>query len=126
MLPIDEEMPAALQMPAKHGKLRQRLLRDDPQLIRERRENDRRVVDALMIRDEDVGRARDDALEALERHADAGGLENQPRPRAGAAVRKVTAPVEQARDDRDRTEDDRIDGDGGKEKHDGTAPGVGG
>ena len=29
---IDEEVAAAPQMPAEHGKARQRLLRDDPQL----------------------------------------------------------------------------------------------
>ena len=37
MRAIDEQVPAALQVPAEHGKLRQRFLGDDPQLIRQRR-----------------------------------------------------------------------------------------
>ena len=61
--------PPALQVPAEHRKARQRCLRDDPQLVRQRREDHRRVVDALVIGHEDVGAARRDALEPLDRDA---------------------------------------------------------
>ena len=57
--------PPAPQVPAEHRKPRQRLLGDDPQLVRQRREDHRRVVDALMIRDEHVGRAGRDRARAL-------------------------------------------------------------
>ena len=119
---IDEQMAAAPQMPAEHRKPRQRLLGDDPQLIRQRREDHRRVVDALVVRDEDVGRARRDPLEPFDRDANAGGLQNQPRPRARAAVREVAAAIEQARHDRRRAEHDGVDGDGGNEKEDRPPP----
>ena len=94
MLSVDEQVAAALQVPAEHGKPRERFLRDDPELIRQRREDHRRVVDALVVRHEDVRRAGREALEALDGDVDAGRLQNQPRPRARAAVREVAAPIE--------------------------------
>ena len=109
ILAVDEEMLAAFQMPAEHRKFRQRLLRDDPQLVRQRREDDRRVVVALMVRDEDVVRAGLQTLETFDGDANAGRLQNQPRPRARTAVSEVAARVEQARDDRRRAEDDGVD-----------------
>ena len=101
--------PPRLRCQPSTGKPGERLLRDDPQLIRQRREEHRRVVDALVIRHEHVGRAGRDALEAFNRDADAGRLQNQPRPRARAAMREVAAPIEQARDDRRRAEHDGVD-----------------
>ena len=48
---IDEQMAAALQMPAQHREAGQRLLRDDAQLVRQAAEDDGRVVVALVIGD---------------------------------------------------------------------------
>ena len=93
------------------GKAAERFLRDDAQLIRDRPEQAGDVVDALVIRDEHVGAARHEALEAGHRHLNARGRENQPRPRARAAVREVAAPIEEARGDRREAEHDRVDGD---------------
>ena len=114
--------PPRLRCQPSTGKPRQRLLGDDPQLVRQRREDHRRVVDALVIRHEDVGRARRDALEPFDRDAHAGRLQNQPRPRARAAVREVAAPIEQAGHNRRGAEHDRVDGDGGDQKEDGPPP----
>src|SRR5438309_11259443 len=86
---IDEQVAAAFEVPAEHRKPRERFLRDDPQLVRQRREDDGDVVDALVVRDEDVGPARLDAFESLDRDADAGRLQDQPRPRARAPVSEV-------------------------------------
>ena len=122
---IDEQVLAAPQMPPEHGKLRQRLLGDDPQLVRQRPEDDRRVVDALVVRHEHVVRARLDAVEPFDAHADAGGLQNQPRPRPRTPVREVAAPIEQAREDRRRAEHDGVDRDGRDENEHRPPPVVG-
>src|ERR1043166_6552784 len=115
MRAIDEQMTAAAQVPAEHGKARERLLGDDAKLVRQRREHDGRVVNALMVRYEDVCPAGNDALEAFDGDANAGRLEDQPRPGARAAVREVAAAIEHARGDRRGAEDDRVDADGGDE-----------
>ena len=56
--PIDQQVARPAKMPAEKRKLPERLLGDDAKLERQRREDDRDVVDALMIRDENVGPAR--------------------------------------------------------------------
>ena len=73
---LDEEMPAALQMPPEHREARQRVLGDDAQLMRQRRENHRRVENTLMIRDEYVGGARRYPLEAFNPDAHTGGAQD--------------------------------------------------
>src|SRR5690348_6203203 len=99
MTAIDKQMAAALQMPAEHGKFRQRFFRDDPKLKRQRPEQNRRVVDALMVRHEHVRSAGRYPFETFDRYTDAGRLEYQKRPRAGASVREVAVAIPQARDD---------------------------
>ena len=84
------------------------------------------VVNALMVRHEYVRRSRPDALQALHRHPNACRLQNQPRPRPRAAVREISAPIEQARDHRRRAQHDRVDGDGRNEEEDGPPPVDGG
>ena len=64
---IDQQMSGAAKVPAEKRKPPERLLRDDAQLKRQRRENHRDVVDALVIRDEDVSLARLHALETAAR-----------------------------------------------------------
>ena len=53
-LPIDEQVTGPPQVPAEKRNPPERLLRHDPQLQRQRREHDRDVVDALVIRREHV------------------------------------------------------------------------
>src|SRR5215471_10560987 len=108
MTAIDEQMSPAPQVPAENGKSRQRFLRDDPELKRQRPEQNRSVVDALMVRDENVGRARRDPFKPFDGHAHAGGSEDEKRPRTGARVREVTTVIPQARNDRGRAEDDGV------------------
>ena len=78
MLAIDEQMSAALQMPAEDGELRDRFLGDNPQLKRQRAEDDRRVVMALVIGHKDMRRARRQPIETFNINANAGRLQNQP------------------------------------------------
>jgi hypothetical protein len=122
---IDEQMPAALEMPAEHRKARERCLCDDPELKRQRAEDHRRVVMALVIGDEDVGGAGRHALEALDGDADAGRVQDQARPRTRARVRDAPAPIEHAREERHRAEHNGVDGDGGNEKENSPPPMVG-
>jgi len=122
VLAIDEQMPAAAKVPSKHREPRQRCLRDDPQLVRQRREDDRNVINALVIRDEHVRRAGSDSLEALHAHADPGRLQDEPRPGARTSVREVTAPIEQARHDGRRAENDGVHADGGDQVKDRPPP----
>ena len=84
-----------------NGIFAERFLRDDPQLERQRREQDRDVVDALVVGGEDVAARRIEALEPVDSHLHAGGLQDQPRPRARARVPKVAAPIERALDTSD-------------------------
>jgi hypothetical protein len=46
---IDEHVPGAAKVPAQERDVPERFLRDDPQLIRQRPEQDGNVVDALVI-----------------------------------------------------------------------------
>ena len=119
---IDEQMAAALEMPAEHREPGQRFLRDDAQLVRQRAEHDRRVVVALMIRHEDVRGAGRQPRETFDRHFDTGRLENQPRPRTRAAVRKTSAMIDEARHDRSGAEHDGVDRDGRNQIEDGPPP----
>src|SRR5258706_15263098 len=75
-----------------------------------------------MVGDEDVRRAGFGPLEPLNGDADAGRLKDQPRPRAGAAVREIAAAIEEARHDRRRAEHDRVNRDGGNEIEDRPPP----
>ena len=93
---IDEQMSRPPQMPSEERDSAERVLRDDPQLIGERAEEDRDVVDALMIRGEDVAARRIEALEAADPHPHPGRLQDQPRPCARAPVADVTATVDDA------------------------------
>src|ERR1051325_1055017 len=63
MRAIDEHVSCALEMRTQHWKAAERFLRDDAQLKRNIPEQARDVVDALVIRDEDVGLAGYDAIE---------------------------------------------------------------
>ena len=54
---IDQHVAGALQVRAEHRKAAERFLRDDAQLKRDRPEQHRDVVDALVVRDEHVGLA---------------------------------------------------------------------
>ena len=55
-------------------------------------------------------------------NGDAGGFQDQPRPGARAPVGEVAARVKQARRERQRAEDDRVDTDGGNEEKDRSPP----
>ena len=121
-LTIDEQVSAAAQVPSEDGKPRQRFLGNDPQLVRQRREDHRRVVDALVIRDEDVGLARRDAIESFYGDFDARGFQDEPRPRAGAGVREVSAAIDDAGHDRRGAEHDCVEGDGGDQIEHGQPP----
>ena len=64
---IDEHVSRAPQVPAEEREVAERFLRDDSQLIRQRPEQDRNVVDALVIGDEDIRPARLEPLEPVDR-----------------------------------------------------------
>ena len=119
---IDEQMTRADQMPAEKRKAAERLLRDDAQLKRQRREDDRDVVDALVIRDEYVRLARLHPLEPLDAHVHACRRKDQPRPRPRAPVRRVPFAVDERGEDRERAEDDGVDRNGGNEEEDRSPP----
>src|SRR5206468_7462909 len=114
-----------LEVPAEYRKARERFLRDDPELKRQRAEDDRCVVMALVIGDEDVGGAGRHALEAFDGDADTGRFQDEARPRTRTRVRDASATIEHAREDRQRAEHDGVDADGGNEKKDGPPPMVG-
>src|SRR5262245_32886950 len=75
-----------------------------------------------MIGDEDIGATRLQPLEAAHLHAHAGGGENQPRPRSRAPVREVALTIEQAGAERERAENDGVDGDRRNQPEDGPPP----
>src|SRR5687767_14086978 len=100
-------MASPLQVRSEHWKTSQRFLGDDAQLERNVPEQAWNVVDALMVGDEHVGLAAHQTFEPLHCHVNAGGGEDQPRPRARAGMAKVTTSVEEARCDRRNTKDDR-------------------
>ena len=106
---IDEQMPGPLEVPSKKGISAKRRLGDDSELERKRREQNRDVVDALMIRHEHVGLARRDALEPSHRHPNAGRHQNQRRPGARAAVREVALAIDERGQQREGAKDDRVD-----------------
>src|SRR5687768_4263583 len=114
MRAIDEHVPAAAKVPAQERNSSERVLRDDPKLIRQRPEEHGDVVDALMVRDEHVGPAGREPLESFHRNMNPGGPEDQPRPRPRAPVREVASLLEEARPDRQRAEPDRVQSDGGR------------
>src|SRR5688572_12689052 len=119
---IDQHVPRAPQVPAEKRKVPERLLGDDPELKRQRPEQDRDVVDALVIGDEDVGAIAREPLEAHDLDPDPRRRQNQPRPGPRAPVRKVAGLLEQARCERQRAEDDRVQRDGGDQIEDGPPP----
>src|SRR5262249_20790556 len=71
MAPVDQHVTSAPQMPAEKRKVAERLLRDDAKLKRQRPEQDRNAVDALMIRDEDVRATGHEPIESLDTDAHA-------------------------------------------------------
>src|SRR5262245_60906718 len=125
MATIDKQMTSAFQMPAEYREFRQRFLGDDAELKRQRPEQHRCVVDALMIRYEDVGRSWRHTLKTFDGHANAGSFENQERPGAGTSMGEVTALVPEARHDRRRAKHDRVDGDGGYQEENRPPPVIG-
>src|SRR4029434_6225044 len=86
---IHEHVSGSTQVPAEKRKAAERFLGDDPQLIRQRPEQDRNVVDALMIRDEYVRSVAVEAIEAGYLNANAGRGQDQPRPCPRAPVSEV-------------------------------------
>src|SRR6476620_7797535 len=115
-------MSAAPEVPAENRKPRQRLFRDDPQLIGQRGKDDRDVVDALVIGNEDVGTAGLNPFEALDTDPNARRSQNQPRPRTRASMREMAASVEGARRNRCRAEQDGVDGNRGNQEENGPPP----
>src|SRR5512139_2144731 len=113
-------------MPAEKGERRERGLGDDPELVGERSEDNRDVVDALVIRHEHVGLAPLEPPEALRVHLDARGCEDEPRPGTGAAMGEPAVALKEARHDRDRPEHDRVDGNGRDQPEDRAPPVEGG
>ena len=75
---IHEHVSGAQQVPPHERNPAERFLCDDAELERQRGEDDRDIVDALVIGREDVAPGRIEALEPLDGHADAGGLQDQP------------------------------------------------
>ena len=108
---VDEQMTGPLEMPAEKREPPERLLGDDPQLQRQRREQDRDVVDALMVRGEHVAACRARARSSpLDRHPHAGRLRDQPRPRPRAAMRRSHRVRSNSdRDERGGPEHDRVE-----------------
>src|SRR5207342_900016 len=99
---IDQQMPGALKVPSEERNAAERLFRNDPQLKRQRREDDGDVVDALVVRRDDIAARGIDVLEARDANADTGGLQDQPRPGARAPMAEVTIPIEKRREQRNR------------------------
>ena len=119
---IDQQMPGAAQVPTEKRELPERFLRDDAQLKRQRRENHRDVVDALVIRDEHVGFAALDAVETSHAHIHSRRRQDQPRPRAGAPVRLIALRIDERRKNRKGAEHDGVNGDGRNEKENSSPP----
>ena len=72
--------------------------------------------------EEEVRLVTRQVVEAADVHGDAGGLQDQPGPRPRAAVREVALPVDQHRQQRQRAEDDGVQGDGGDQEEDRPPP----
>src|SRR5215204_4227698 len=108
-LAIDEHVAGPTKVPAHERDVSQRFLGDDPQLVWERPEEDRDVVDALMVCDEHVGASGLQALESACSDAYTRCGQNQTRPRARAPVREISVAIEKTRHERQRAEHDRVD-----------------
>ena len=65
---VDEHVTRAPQVPSQKRNVAQRGLRDDSELIRQGPEEDRDVVDALMIGHEHVRASRLESAQALDLH----------------------------------------------------------
>src|SRR5438128_7343431 len=115
MAAIDEDVTRSSKMPAEKRKAAERLLRDDSNLVRQRPEHDRNVVNALMVGDEDVRAIRIQPFESRYLDVHAGRDEDEPRPRPRAPVRKASAALEETRRNRQRAKKHRVDGDGGNQ-----------
>ena len=93
----------------RNGNRSERRLRDDAQLQRQRREQDRNVVDALMVRGEHIAAPGIEPLETADHHPHAGRLQDPRRPGARARVPDVAGAIHERRQDRDGPEHDRVD-----------------
>src|SRR5207237_6340369 len=91
---IDEQMSRPLQVPSETGDLPERVLRDNAQLIRKGGEDDWNVVDALVVRGEELAARLIDSHEAIDVHPHPRRLQNQARPRARTLMTEITASVE--------------------------------
>ena len=114
--------PVLRRCQPRNGKLTERGLGHDPQLQRNRGEDNRDVVDALVIRREHVAAMRVELVEPAHRHAHAGRAQQQPGPRPRAPVTDVAARIDERRQDRDRAENDRVNGDRRNQEEDRPPP----
>src|SRR4029453_9097193 len=80
ILAIDEQMSRPLEMPAEKRDTTQRFLRHDSQLQRQRREENRDVVDALMVRRADLAALATEVLETGDADTNPRGLQDEPGP----------------------------------------------
>ena len=78
--PIDEQMPRVAQVPAQHRKGAERRLGENAKLEGNRRDQDREVVDALMVRHEHVRAAGRHETASPGVHPHSRRDENQARP----------------------------------------------
>ena len=125
VLPIDEQVAGALQVPAEKRETAERVLGDDSKLTAgatRRGSGCRRCSDGSRRRHT---RVRLESLEPLDRDAHARRPQDQPRPRARAPMAEVATAIEERRNDRERPEHDRVDADGGNEKEDRPPPVIG-
>ena len=107
---IDEQVPGPLQVPAEKRNPPERLLRDDPQLQRQRREHDRDVVDALVIRGERRSCAPDRACSSPATRTRTPVVFRISHAHARAQRwPKSPLAIEQRRDERRRAEHDRVE-----------------
>ena len=90
---IHQQVSRSLQVPSEKRKTPERGFGDDPKLQWQCREENRDVVDALMIGGEDVALGRIDQFKPGGVDANTGRLENQPRPAAGAAVTEISRAI---------------------------------
>ena len=79
-------MAGTPQVPADKGQHKELALGDKAKLHGQVHEQDRNVHRARMVGAEDEGLVGVHVLESLDPYADAAGLQNQPRPEAGASV----------------------------------------
>jgi hypothetical protein len=125
MLPIDQHVAGAGEVPAEEREPAERRLGHDAELIRQRPEQDRDVVDALVVRGEEVARARIQPLQSRGVHRHTRRDQDETRPRTRAAVREVAAAIDERRQDRHRAEHERVDRDRRDQEEDGTPPVIG-